>query len=171
MDKRQIDKLLVKVSHGDNVAFGELYEQTKKGVFSFLYSYLKNYENTEDAMQSVYLKIKLSIGQYIHGTNGSAWILQIAKNQAINEINKSKRVDYSNNIAVPERTAEVSGGVIDTMNKVLTDDEQRIVVLHVLWGYKHREIAERLGCPTGTVTSKYKRSIAKLKQALKEVEE
>lgn len=171
MDKRQIDKLLVKMSHGDNAAFGELYERTKKGVFSFLYSYLKNYENTEDAMQFVYLKIKLSIGQYKYGTNGSAWILQIAKNQALNEINKSNRIDYSYNIAVPERTTVDSGSVIDIMNKVLTDDEQRIVVLHVLWGYKHREIAEQLGCPTGTVTSKYKRSIAKLKQALREVEE
>ncbi|MDE6373709.1 MAG: RNA polymerase subunit sigma-24, partial [Clostridia bacterium] len=75
MDKNQIDKLLVKISRGDNAAFEELYERTKKGVFSFLYSYLKNYENTEDAMQSVFLKIKLNAAQYERGTNGSAWIL------------------------------------------------------------------------------------------------
>ena len=41
----------------------------------------------------------------------------------------------------------------------LDEEEQRIVTLHVLWGYKHREIADIIGSPTGTVTSKYKRAI------------
>ena len=54
------------------------------------------------------------------------------------------------------------------MERILSEDEQRIVTLHVVWDYKHREIAEILGCPTGTVTSKYKRAIEKLKKSLKE---
>ncbi len=168
MDKKQIDKLLVKISQGDNAAFGELYLKTKNGVFSFLYSYFRNYENTEDAMQTVYLKIKLNIDRYVHGTNGAAWILQIAKNQALNELGKSKRVEYGDGVTETVRPQTV-GEITEIMGKVLSEEEQCIVTLHVLWGYRHREIAEQLGCPTGTVTSKYKRSIAKLKKALKEV--
>ena len=53
----------------------------------------------------------------------------------------------------------------------LSEEEQRIVTLHVQWGYKHRELAQILGCPTGTVTSKYKRAIEKLRKALKEEEQ
>lgn len=170
MTKRQTDKLLVKISQGDNAAFSELYRGTKRGVFSFLYSYLKNYENTEDAMQNVYLKIKLNIAQYVHGTNGSAWILQIAKNQALNDLNRGKRVSYSDDVESPLQP-KISNGITEIMGRVLSEEEQRIVTLHVLWGYKHREIAVLLGCPTGTVTSKYKRSITKLREALKEVEE
>ena len=170
MDVRQIDGLLVKISRGDNAAFEELYNCTKKGVFSFLYSYFKNYENTEDAMQTVYLKVKLGIGQYRHGTNGRAWLLQIAKNQALNELAKNSRVEYGDGFVVPIEP-KLSGGVMEAMNKVLSEEEQRIVTLHVLWGYRHREIAKEMNCPTGTVTSKYKRSIAKLKEALKEEEE
>lgn len=170
MDGKQVDRLLVKISCGDNAAFEELYECTKRGMFSFLYSYLKNYENTEDAMQTVYLKVKLSIGQYSHGTNGRAWLLQIAKNQALNELNKNKRVVYGDTVAVEEEP-QLSGGVTEVMKRVLSEEERRIVTLHVLWGYKHREIAKELNCATGTVTSKYKRSIAKLKEALKEEEE
>jgi len=167
MNSKQIDKLLVRISQGDNSAFEELYLQTRKGVFSFLYSYFRNYENTEDAMQTVYLKIKLNISQYRHGTNGSAWILQIAKNQAFNDLNRMKRVEYTGEIevSVPPKPA---GEITELMQKTLTEEEQRIVILHVLWGYKHREIAVQLSCPTGTVTSKYKRSIAKLKKAIKE---
>lgn len=170
MDERQVDKLLVKISRGDNDAFEELYKNTRRGVFSFLYSYLRNYENTEDAMQTVYLKVKLNIGQYIHGTNGRAWLLQIAKNLALNELSKNKRLDYCEDMTAVRRT-DYSEGVMDAMKRVLSSEEERIVILHVLWGYKHREIAKELGCPTGTVTSKYKRSIAKLKDELKEEEE
>lgn len=170
MDKRQIDKLLIKISHGDNDAFAELYEGTKRGVFSFVYPYYKKYEDAEDAMQTVYLKIKLNVNQYKHGTDGRAWILQIAKNTAINEINKSKRLVYTDDIEVSSDT-KPSYGITDVMKQVLTEDEMYIVNLHVLWGYKHREIAQELNCPTGTVTSKYKRSIEKLKIALKEGEQ
>lgn len=167
MDGRQIDRLLIKISYGDNAAFEEFYNCTKKGVFSFLYSYFRNYENTEDAMQTVYLKVKLNIGQYVHGTNGRAWLLQIAKNQALNELSKNGRVDYGDSFVIPIEP-KISGGVIEVMKKVLSEEEQRIVTLHVLWGYKHREIAKELNCATGTVTSKYKRSISKLRKALKE---
>ena len=57
---------------------------------------------------------------------------------------------------------------MDLITRVLTEEEQKIVTLFVLWDYKHREIAEMLDCPIGTVTSKYKRAIGKLKKYLEE---
>lgn len=170
MDERQIDKLLTEVARGNNAAFEVLYEKTKRGTFSFIYSYLKCYEDTEDVMQNVYLKIKLNIDKYTSGTNGRAWILQIAKNLALNELNKRKRVEYLDEVET--RAEEIScGSITEVMQKELSEEEYRIVTLHILWGYKHREIGEMINCPTGTVTSKYKRSIKKLKQALKEAEQ
>ena len=38
--------------------------------------------------------------------------------------------------------------------------------MHAVSGYKHREIADLLDMPQGTVLSKYKRALEKLKQAL-----
>ena len=61
-----------------------------------------------------------------------------------------------------------SSGIIGIMKRCLTNEEEKIVILHVLWGYKHREIAEILNCPTGTITSKYKRAVQKVKDKLKE---
>ena len=168
MDKKYIDSLLYKISNGDNRAFEELYLKTRKGVFSFLYTYLQNYHDAEDAMQSVYLRIKRSIHTYTQGTNGSAWILQIAKNCALTELKKNKPTEELD--SVPEASYDFEYNTItDVMKRVLSDEEQRIVTLHVLWNYKHREIANALEIPTGTVTSKYKRAIEKLKNELKEV--
>lgn len=169
MDKKYIDGLLCKISNGDNKAFEELYLKTRKGVFSFIYTYLQNYHDTEDAMQSVYLKIKRSIHSYSHGTNGVAWILQIAKNHALTELKKYRYVqDIS---TVPEASYDFEyNSITDIMKKTLSDEENRIVTLHVLWDFKHREIGKALDLPTGTVTSKYKRAIEKLKKVIKEVD-
>jgi RNA polymerase sigma-70 factor (ECF subfamily) len=97
--------------------------------------------------------------------------LQIAKNHALNEQKKRRAttsLDDVELIAKAEPIAE--SGVMEVMERVLTAEERRIVTLHVLWRYKHREIGKILDLPTGTVTSKYKRSIEKLQKNLKEVE-
>ena len=111
----------------------------------------------------------MNISQYKHGTNGRAWIFQIAKNHALNELKRNKRTESIEGMDFPSGGFE-HGTVMDAMSRALSEDEQQIIILHVLWGYKHREIADLLGCPTGTVTSKYKRAIAKMKNALKEDE-
>lgn len=170
MNKVEIDRLLTRVSAGDNVAFEKLYEKTKRGVFAFVRTYLHNDADAEDVTQTVYLKIKKGIGGYKAGTNGGAWILQIAKNHALSLLRNAKTetalddVEYV--LAVPEH--EMGGGVMEVMEQVLSEEEVRIVTLHVLWQYKHREIAEMLERPTGTVTSAYKRAIEKLRKTLKE---
>lgn len=173
MSKAEINALLVRTANGDNAAFEKLYALTKKGVFAFLHTYLHNYADTEDAMQTVYLKIKTGISSYSAGTNGSAWVLQIAKNHALNELKKRRQTVELDETTVAVEMPAFSGGsgVTEAMEKALSEEEQRIVALHVLWDYKHREIAQMLDYPTGTVTSKYKRAIEKLRKALKEEEQ
>ena len=82
---------------------------------------------------------------------------------------------YPKIIITPKGEAALTGGhpwvyegeVTAVMRRCLTDEEQRIILLHVIWGYKHREIAELLDIPTGSVTSKYKRAVDKIKTNLK----
>ena len=174
MSKMEIDRLLLLIAKGDNVAFEKLYEGTKRGVFSFLYTYFHNYEDAEDAMQTVYLKIKRGITTYQPKTNGSAWILQIAKNHALNELKKSSKYLRADGFELENVVTDgginqiEKSGITELMQKMLSEEEQQIIILHVLWGYRHREIALELACPVGTVTSKYKRAVEKLRKTLKE---
>ena len=175
MNKREIDHALKQIAHGDNDAFGRLYTETKRGVYAFLFSYFKSSADCEDAMQTTYLKIKQNIGQYKAGSNGLAWILQIAKNTALNEIRKnSNYIGWQAESAVGEmddyESLETRSALTSVMRRVLDEEEQRILILHVIWGYKHKEIATILQRPLGTITSKYKRAADKLKVAWKEEE-
>jgi len=165
-----LDVLLRRVSEGNDDAFEELYVQTGKGVYAFVYTYLHNAADTEDVVQTVYLKVKLGIHTYKHGSNPKAWLLQIAKNQSLNELKKRRREVPTEEIEIVSDPQFGEGTVMDAMKRCLSEEEQRIVTLHVLWAYKHKEIAEILHCPIGTVTSKYKRALEKLKEKLKEDE-
>lgn len=167
MNGTNIDSLLRKIAQGDNKAFETLYIRTSRGVYAFLYGYFHSHADTEDAMQTVYLKVKTGIGSYRAGTNGRAWLLQIAKNHALNELAKRKNTVSIDEIDIPTRESFDEGFTAE-LRKILTEEEYQIVTLHALWQYKHREIAEMLSYPTGTVTSKYKRAIEKLKARLKE---
>ena len=168
MGQGDINALILSIADGDNQALSRLYQKTARGVYAFIYSYLKNHEDTEDALQTVYLKIKQYSHTYKSGTNARAWILQIAKNHSINQLNKRKKeVALTDNHFTSGGIS--SSSVNEVMLKCLTEEERNIIILHVLWGYRHREIAELLNCPTGTITSKYKRAVEKLKKELKEV--
>ena len=58
-------------------------------------------------------------------------------------------------IPTPDKIAETSElrGILQQAIASLPEVQQQVVLLHDLEGWKHREIAERLGLPSGTVRS------------------
>ncbi len=171
MDKKELDNLMALVQGGDETAFAELYEQTKKGLYSFLYAFVKDRMSAEDLLQETYIRVRKSAQSYTLGTNVTAWILQIGKNLALNEIEKRKRetlTDFSQlEIESDFSTEELADTTVyDTIVKQLDEQSARIVILHLVNGLKHREIAELLHLALGTVLWSYNTSIKKLKKIL-----
>ncbi len=172
MDKVALDKCLAEMQlYGSERAFEQLYIESRKGVFSFIYSYLKNHHDAEDVMQLTYLKIRSSCKSYVVGTNAVAWILEIAKNLCLTELKKRQREiafsEAENEISKLETHFKESAWfVLDAINKYLDDDERKIVMLHLVSDLKHREIAEIIKIPLGTVLWKYNKAIKTLKSKL-----
>lgn len=172
MDKKELDLCLQEVAKGDNAAFEKLYNDTRKGIFAFLYGFCDNYHTAEDLTQTVYLKVKANISKYRPGTDARAWLFQIAKYTALNEIKKIKREVVASDEQTQKfeaRSYELKDSpVFDAINTALDDKERQIVILHVIWGFKHREIADMLSLALGTVLWKYNTAIKKLQNKLKE---
>ncbi len=164
MEKRQIDELMTKVAAGDNNAFARLYEETKRGVYAFAYSYLGNAADAEDVTEEVYFSVKRKAGLYRPGTDARAWLFQIAKNLALDELRKRKRRPDPIDSLKKEPSAQPRLPALDLMTRSLSPEEKEIVLLHAVWNYKHREIAKMLGIPLGTVTWKYKTAMEKLRK-------
>jgi RNA polymerase sigma factor (sigma-70 family) len=171
VNKSELNKLMLKVQTGDEVDFELLYNETYKGVFSFIYSYTKNYHTSEDLLQDTYIKIRLNAQQYRKDTNVLAWILQIAKNVSLDYLRKQSKqqtCELNEEIVSSQEDITKSLYVHDLLNKYLEDDSRQIVLLHLEYGYKNREIAQILEIPLGTVLWKYNLAMKILKEKLKE---
>ncbi|MDY0295154.1 MAG: RNA polymerase sigma factor [Acholeplasmataceae bacterium] len=164
LDQRKIE--LLKQNH--EKTFEEIYHETKRGVYAMIFSITKSHPMTEDLMQEVYMKMIIKIDQYRVGTNFINWLLQIAKNQAIDTYRRNQKttnVDESDMdmISGSEKSKPDEEDTMQRMLEILDDTERQIVMLKVIDELTHREIAKIVKKPIGTVLWLYQKAMDKLK--------
>ena len=173
IDEQKLEKAMAALQKGDSNALGDIYVLTSKGVFTFVLPILHDYQLAEDVMQQTYVSCYDNIQSYRLGTSARNWLLTIAKNAALSELKKRNReVSYdfaqepsSNGVYF---LGDVESPTIAIANKVLAEDEFNILMLYSVGDYKHREIADILHLPLGTVTWKYSMALKKVKAALED---
>lgn len=175
-DSAHTEQLIMSVANGDRNALAELYRLTSKNVYSFALSILKNEHQAADALQDCFVRIFTSAGEYAAKGKPLAWILTITRNLCMSQIRAAKRCGTLSDeewSAVPQggefESAIDDRAMLELCMSALSDEEREIVVLHAVSGLKHREIAEILQIPQGTVLSKYNRAIKKLRAKLNDI--
>ena len=170
IENRKLETAIHRMAGGDKAALAELYERTSTAIYAFIVSILKDKHKADDVFQDVYLKIYENAASYKAKGKPMAWMITIAKNQCLMQFRKVKAEEnleeveelWITNPDVEERL------LLEAAFKQISDEERNIIVLHVLSGLKHREIAKILDLPLATVLSKYHRAIKKLKGILEE---
>ncbi len=165
-----LDKFIKKFMNGDASAFDEIYNRTRKSVYYVALSILRDKALAEDVMQTTYLRVLKNIQSYALGTNASAWIIKIAKNEAINmkkvRMREQSVDEYENPTLFGENEPDTYGELIDLAKRLLADDEFSILMLVTACGYKRKEIGKMFDMPTPTVTWKYQNALLKIRNAL-----
>ncbi len=165
-----LDKFIKKFINGDASAFDEIYNRTRKSVYYVALSVLRDKVLAEDVMQTTYMRVLKNIQGYTLGTNASAWIIKIAKNEAINVRKVRMREqyvdEYENHTVFGISEPDTYGELIDLAKRLLADDEFSILMLVTACGYKRKEIGKMLDMPISTVTWKYKNALLKMRNAL-----
>lgn len=166
------ENLILRLADGDGDAFHDLYRQTSGAVYGFALSILKNRHDAEDVMHDAFIKLYHGAVSYIPRGKPMAWIMTIVKNLSYNKLKSGKVCDdiseYENLASADGSENAVDRMVLETAMQILSFEERQIVILHALTGMKHREIAELLDIPTGTILSKYNRAIRKVREELEE---
>ena len=168
----QLDEnLIVRMASNDGAAFRELYQQTSGVVYGFAMSILRNRHDAEDVMHDAYIKIYSSAVTYRPSGKPMAWILTIVRNLCLNKIRAGKVCEDLSEYDHLAGTSNDSDTVLDRMvletaMNILDAEERQIVILHAVTGFKHREIAEILDLPTGTILSKYNRAMKKMRSIM-----
>ena len=168
----QLDEnLIIRMASNDGAAFRELYQQTSGVVYGFAMSILRNKHDAEDVMHDTFIRIHSSAVTYKPSGNPMAWILTIVRNLCLNRIRAGKvceELPEYDDLAGTSNDSEtmLDRMVLETAMNVLDAEERQIVILHAMTGFKHREIAEILDLPTGTILSKYNRALKKIRKEM-----
>lgn len=168
---KKLDNCIKNIANGDKEALSFLYKETKSAIYGYVLSILKNKALAEEVLQDVYIKIYENAYLYKSHEKPLAWMFTIAKNISLMKLRKEK------NHADVDDLKEILGEVKDNVDDNLflsylfshvSEEERTVVILHAVSGFKHHEIANIMDLPLGTVLSKYKRTIKKLKDIGKE---
>ena len=158
------DRALRRLAEGDMSALETVYRKLGRSIFLTAFSVLGDTHAAEDIMQDTFLRLASSAVGYRAGSNAVAYILTIARNLALNALEKRKRefpaeelfgADTAEEDSLPLRELEAL--------RILPEDDRQIVILKLDANMKHRDIAATLGITPVACEKRYRRALEKLK--------
>jgi RNA polymerase sigma-70 factor (ECF subfamily) len=175
----QLDALLHRVARGDQAAFGDLYDLTAPRVFGMVLRLVIDRAQSEEVTQEVFLEIWQSAARF-DPNKGKAmtWILTMARRRAIDRIRSSQAArDRDTRVGVRDfqgeyddvaETAElrIEGGKVDAAMRELSDAQRLVISLAYYGGQSHSEIADNLGLPIGTVKTRLRDGMIRLRTVM-----
>lgn len=146
---------------GDKEAFACVYHQLKTPVYTVIYRIVQSHGAAEDVMQELFLKLYQS-PPTPSVINLRAWMFQVARNLAIDQLRKEKQHIPLEEVAGEFEAAghEVDQELdLERALKKLEDNECQIVTLHLIAGLTFREIASLMGLSLPAVYRRYRKAL------------
>jgi len=177
------EELMQRLFHRDLEAFRALYERYGSLVYSTCLRIVRDTQIAEDMVQEIFLRIWRKPESYLPQRGRFVtWLTSVTRNRAVDEI-RSRNRRFRHEAASPEEQ-EREVPAAETMDPALTAEladqrrlilaalegiplEQREVIeLAYFGGFTQQEISERLSQPLGTVKTRIRLGMQKLRAAL-----
>lgn len=169
---KNLEDIIEEFRVGNYDSFDEFYHQTNKQLYVFIYDIIRNRQSSEDLLQETYMRFLNHIDKYKKNTNYFNFLVTIARNLAINEYHKQKRMVYDEEYiySVKEESPTDVPDLFYLLD-YLNEKEREIVILHMIDNLKFKEIAKMKDKPLGTILWLYNEAIKKLKRKVEEENE
>lgn len=174
------DILLRQLQEGNRIAFTAIYQKYHKALYVFSYYYLKNKEQAEDAVQTVFTKLWEYRSQIIVTINLKNYLYKMVKNHILNEIRNANNAltknyeiaqsseNYEDNLLEKIEEKELMSLFYEAIDK-LPDQKRSICLLKIKEGLSNKEIAEKLNIAENSVKAYYNLSIKILRSYLQKL--
>ena len=176
--------LLARVAKGDQEAFERLYAQTSSLLYTLVLRIVGKPADASDLLQEVYLEAWRKASNYDAARGAPmAWLVTLARSRAIDRVRslaaRGKGVTASlddmppsdlaaqNADALDIRTAKERQTLVRASLKTLPSVQQQVIDLAFYEGLTHVEISERLNVPLGTIKTRIRLAMKKLRDGLK----
>lgn len=178
-----LTQLVAAMAAGQEPAMGELYDLTSGLVHGVALRMLENPQDAEEVVLDVYMKAWRNASTYsVDRGSVTAWLVMMARSVAIDRIRsrnaQPKTLDLAS-VAVSEpagseATPEQSTGQNERRTRIqlalgeLPTEQREALVLAFFGGLSHAELAERLGQPLGTIKTRIRLGLRRLRSLLGE---
>ncbi len=188
MNKDNDEQLITQIVAGDVDAYQALYHRYASSVLGLSYRILGNRGQAEEIMQETFWRVWQNASSFTaHRGSFTNWMFGIARNLSIDVIRKEKKVtmeslpdahseqaESSPHLKADHNVPETAWALFqqEQVHVALADlpSEQRDVVEWIYFqGKTRREIAEEFGIPFGTINTRAKLALQKLKRAFEGV--
>ncbi|MDD2916783.1 MAG: sigma-70 family RNA polymerase sigma factor [Candidatus Gracilibacteria bacterium] len=165
-------------------AFGEIIDVYEGKLIRYIMGISGySYEDAENILQEVFLKVYRHINEYDGQWSFSSWIYRIAHNTTVDEFRKNRKdggntsIDDEAYSAIIQSITDGNSPEKDLLKKDIKDCVQRAIshlsgeyreaiMLRCIEGYSYEEISDILRMPTGTVSTLVNRARKQLRTLL-----
>ncbi|MGE0643601.1 MAG: sigma-70 family RNA polymerase sigma factor [Nitrospira sp.] len=180
IQEQEWGQLIAQTAQGDQAALATLYDRTSPQVFGLVLKILNNRESAEEVTLDVYTQVWRQAHTYDH-TRGApgAWLMMLARTRAIDrfragavERGRIESLDAAQFFASDDATPEqdVQGQerrrYVRQALATLTPEQRQAIALAYFYGLSQSEIADELQLPLGTVKTRIRLGMVKLRDAL-----
>ncbi|MFJ7135734.1 sigma-70 family RNA polymerase sigma factor [Streptomyces fungicidicus] len=175
----EADELLVRVAGGDQKAFEELYGLVSGPVYGLVRRVVRDRAQSEEVAQEVLLELWRSAARFDPGRGTAlSWVLTLAHRRAVDRVRSARAAGEREQRearrgpgpAFDQVAEEVEAGLerewVRRCLDRLTALQRQSVTLAYYDGYTYREVAERLSLPLGTVKTRMRDGLTRLRDCL-----
>ena len=175
------EQLIMRVAAGDRRAFETLYDRYAATVFGVTMKMLGDRELAEDAVQEIFWRVWKRAASFDRSRAFAPWLFGIAHNYTIDELRR-RRVrpqqvfeDEEHPILgdIPDETDVGEAAVLTDQRRIvlealdqLPEEQRQALLLAYFGGLTQQEIAQKLGNPLGTVKTRMRLGLQKLRTLL-----
>ena len=177
---QEVAALIGKAAAGDQQAVSELYDATSRMVYGLVLRILGDEGAAEEVLLDVYMQVWRQAASYDAGRGAPlAWLATIARSRAIDRLRAGRQhwqrtssletVSQQSTGESLEESAYVAElrGVVREALAAISAEQREALELAYYGGLSHSEIAERLGQPLGTVKTRIRLGMMKLRELIK----
>lgn len=165
-------RLMDRVRARDAAAFEALYDAYHRLVYGVAFRMLGDVASAEDVTQGVFLKIWSAPDLFVSG-NFPGWIVRITRNRALDLLRSKSRTyaelpeQQADDDVLEERAfADIDGALVRAALKHLPPEQREPIEMGFFGGITHDEIARRTGIPLGTVKTRIRAGLRRLRAVL-----
>ena len=173
------DELLPLVARGDERAFEKLYDLVSAPVFGLVCRLVRDPAQSEEVAQEVLLDVWRTAASFDPARGAAlSWILTLAHRRAVDRIRSEqaagererREAQRAGQPAFDQVAEEVESGLerdwVRRCLGALTEIQRQSVTLAYYGGFTYREVARQLALPLGTVKTRMRDGLTKLRECL-----